>query len=151
MALWDFRSWGGSAGPHKGEGCSAAVDSTSQLPERVPLPHESTGGRHAACCAATSAGLAGCTGALPIHIEELFTKPWPCVFQFFIFLPFDKLRNQVDTKNTGKDMPGDTKCSLQRGGLAQGWGPAGPRPSAVGSGPGLPSSSMNIVGSWKAQ
>ena len=41
-------------------------------------------------------------GTGPVHGGELVSKPWP-VF-IFIFSLFDKLQNQVDTKNTGKDV-----------------------------------------------
>lgn len=41
-------------------------------------------------------------GAGLVHGGELVTKPWPGFI--FIFSLFDKLQNQVDTKNTGKDV-----------------------------------------------
>lgn len=60
---------------------------------------------HAVWCSITSAGLAWCTGALQVHLGELFIKLRPFfIFIFYLLITREQaVQRQVDTKNIGKE------------------------------------------------
>ena len=85
-----------------------------------------------------------CCGSSPVCSGGFF--PQLCLF--FIFSPFDKLQNQVDNKNTGKNVQQGAQGAVRWGteySTDQGQETAPPRPGSVGSGPRLPSQLLGFL------